>query len=405
MSSKQTSKVFVNAPSVLGFFVVVSITVCYIDLLGINLFGMNLRVGQAILPLMWMIVGFRLRVSIPELLSIMAFLILISWSVINSSDAAKSFSYLVWVLHSFIFVYLFFRDVSSRHAVDIERALVIAARVQIMLAVMLVILGVQQRGHVLFYEASYFAIALIPYVAITVTTIVNRGAKSSLLDIILLIAALLATQSATLIIAMFLVVALVVLSAPGLSRKVVAFSFVVVSMLGGYMASVQAPNSLIGVFFSNIYNDPADVIFFLAERGGNRIPRIELGFDVWRSSPWTGVGVGAYESYIDPLDVSSYAPIWWMSPAGQPVSSIYVELLATGGILGLVGFLCFVAVVFYKMPGGAEYRWLWIALISTLIILSIEANYLRMYLWMLFGICAGIGARMADRSKPVLASA
>jgi O-antigen ligase len=212
------------------------------------------------------------------------------------------------------------------------------------------------------------------------------------MDVCLLVVAVFITKSTMLMVG--LCVVLVV--SPFLSgitlRRVATVIAILVCSLAGSLVYANHSNDLLASTIRGAYQSP-DVMEYLMGRGANRVPRMRAARDVFLEHEWMGVGIGAYESAIRRRNMSAYsAGQWWISVADQPAVNIYLELLATTGLLGAAPMFGFFArTLMLSRLRSLDYiqRSYLLACVCLLIMLNFDSNYLRPYLWMILGVYSG----------------
>jgi hypothetical protein len=127
---------------------------------------------------------------------------------------------------------------------------------------------------------------------------------------------------------------------------------------------------------------------------GNRWDGVFAGLEVWRRAPIFGVGLGNIEGHI----VQFYTDKAYIFRSSFSSDSVYVQLLAETGIVGLMGFLYFWGrlIVFhvpasFQLTGGTAQAHGWLrllqldALAHTVAMLN-YSDYLSPHLWTVIGI-------------------
>ena len=329
------------------------------------------------------------KISYPVLPTclILLFTLIGAVSIANSHDPLKSIMYLGWILFSYFIIFGLFAALARWRGAELFRAVVLAFRLQIAIAALLWTLGIQERGCLLYYEASYFSLALLIYAAIVMVG--WQSGTGRLADLFFLLLALVVTQSALLLVGTA-VIALSGMLLGGDAKRALRILLLALVVFAALCVYAQSSDDLLAQTFRNLLSRD-QFANYLAERGGNRVPRMECAWDVFCSSPSLGVGVGAYESHISTLDVSAYShQNHYLAVENQPAVSIVLELLATVGVLGTIPFLAFVIYSLVRAGrGDARQLSYKVALCGMLAVLAFDSNYLRPYFWMLLGICAG----------------
>ncbi len=387
---KSTSKLNIGRIIFLTFL----ITSTGFDVLSINIGGGNLRASYLFYLIVYLFIFKLVRLHNIQNIYIYLFILVGLISIIQSYNPLRSGMYLLWIIFSYIVIFGIFSFFTFKHPEDIYKCLFYSFRIQVIISLILSILGIgiYGRATILYYEPSYFAIASIIYLALVFTRIIRFGFKQSLLDILMLLIELYTTKSATLIIAAMTVLATSYLLSGFTIKKVFSLVSIVFILFSLSLFYAKVSNDLIATTLQQAYSSENPVLY-LMDRGGNRIPRLQCAWDVFLDNSWLGVGIGGYESYTNTINISyCSAGKAWLSAEEQPATNIFVEILATTGIFGGIFFVAFLShLIFMKSLKKLNYMQLsyLIAIISMLIMLNFEANYLRPYLWMILGIYSG----------------
>jgi hypothetical protein len=139
---------------------------------------------------------------------------------------------------------------------------------------------------------------------------------------------------------------------------------------------------------------------------GNRIDSVYAGLAVWRLAPIVGVGLGN----IDPYIVDFYTDPAWVLRSKFGSDSLYIQLLAEVGIVGLLGFLWFwFRLLWFSAPpllladpeAGQIYLWLRFLQLDMLaqgVGMLNAADYLNPHLWTVVAIVLGCKALLLQPS-------
>jgi O-antigen ligase len=145
------------------------------------------------------------------------------------------------------------------------------------------------------------------------------------------------------------------------------------------IAYISLVNDLNTIAIRNLLDGNINFSQFLL-RGGNRMSRVLSAIDVFYLHPIFGVGFNAYEEYSMVIGINDYSGgIGYLSAKGGPPINIYIELLATSGIIGLSGFLILIAYIF--LTSFKNMSPFFIAVIAMLIMLNFESSIMRPYFW------------------------
>ncbi|QHC07525.1 hypothetical protein GRF56_08890 [Aeromonas veronii] len=273
-------------------------------------------------------------------------------------------------------------------------SLMIAYRISIVITLFLVAFGLQQRGHFILYESSYWAIFLIPYSAIFFFRLLNGSHCNKVLDCALLSLALLLSQSASFVIWCFFVVIALMFYMGKLNCKHFIL-FMVLTIIGvvllinfnqraNYIYSEMLKiNTVEGVF---------NVLIFLA---GNRIQRVLVPYYVGIENPFFGVGAGLLRDVApllnpDEFKIYGISAVDFNLNSSAPGVNILLEIFSEYGTVGVIGFLGLTFYVLRNTRKNGDLLPLRVALIVTLLALMIESNFMRYYLWVLMGFILGM---------------
>jgi hypothetical protein len=128
----------------------------------------------------------------------------------------------------------------------------------------------------------------------------------------------------------------------------------------------------------------------------NRIDSVFAGLQVWKLAPIVGVGLGNIDQYI----VRFYQSPEWVLRSQYAADSVYVQILAEAGVVGLIGFLWFwIRLLWFSAPAGfagtaapdvsRAYIWmrfLQLDLFAQAVGMSNAADYLNPHLWTVIAI-------------------
>lgn len=330
------------------------------------------------------------RVEKRLLIYLAAFILFISPSVVFSMAPFRSILYTIWIMVTIASCYFLSRILSEKSKGTLQsewgdqdlldKFIIRAYRFQLVVAFALFAAKIHERPTFLYYEPSYFSISLSIYVALTLQNFLRK--KEYILDFFLIL-----IYAATSFSASFLIVCALIFILHFDRRRIllsIAAVAILISLGSIYVIYIDNVNTEIikGVINGNIG------IFELMLRGGNRLPRIFIAYDTFLSNPINGIGLGTFEQYSQHLILPSiFEDNEYMVVNGLPAVNIYLEIAATAGLLGVIGFIIFLSPVLrwgIKDKFRSPY---FCALICMLLILAFESNYLRPYFWVCFFIC------------------
>lgn len=328
-------------------------------------------------------------------------------AITYSGDYFRGYLYLIYnIVSMFFMVGISFRF-SKNNPVLFFNGLLCSLIFQILLSAGLFIFNVQDRASFLYYEPSYFSIALIPLFTFYFFVLLNLGffKRMSLVLLLIIIVYLLASKSAAAILVFgvsFFVVSYFVLLSRSKNKSRVSLRYII------YFVFL----TLFIIFFSDhiVKYDGDDLLFltlkkfflysdffeFIDERGGNRLNRLYMAWYVFYSNFWFGVGPGYYIEYIYELDHPLLTTPAWVNPMDKPPINIYFEIGTYFGVFSLVTFVALMIYVFksninYVIRCGGLIIPLFSAFVVFLIIMALETSYLRLYFWVWVGVLFAFG--------------
>ncbi|HDT6529685.1 hypothetical protein [Raoultella ornithinolytica] len=322
------------------------------------------------------------RISILILLFIVATLP----SLLFTYDFQKSFSYVIWTIINFIAIIIPFSYLVSEDKDNAIRGMLFSFRFQIALGILLFISGVQGRAHLLYYEPSYFALALTPYILIVAQRYINQDKKYTYKwDLILVLISLYITKSANLLLILILSIIVTLFFGKNKIKSLIVFLIIFLILIILAFLYINYSDDLMADTIRNIISSP-DKITSALVRTGNRWPRLLLTYDIAISHFW-GVGLGAFASFTDNHFFPMYVDLpWYLNPLHGEGMNIYLELAATGGWISLLLWVVFnIKCIFISFRNDNQL--IGMSLIVILLALNIESNIMRPYYWMILGMC------------------
>jgi len=372
------------------------------DKLALTLAGANFRFIQVLLLIFTIPLLINKKIlDKKEFIVFMAMITLTSISIYFSLSYVKSIMYIFWLTFNYLIVFTLFKYLAGIYNQQVYSYLFIAYRLQIIIGFFLYLTNLQKRVSLFYYEPSYFSLSILIFISISVIRFYADKNYKYWFDFLLILIGIMITQSMTLIIGLFFIILFTVFLKIKLNflnfLKGLFFLFIFIfSIIFSINHIITSNNSLLMHSLISIVNssDISNIINFLIHRGGNRVPRIECAWDIWNKNLIFGVGIGAYKAYLSTVDTSVYLFGYkWDEPiSGRPAINIYLEILATTGIVGFIGFIGFISFLLRKVHFqkldyiGQGY---FVAFFTLMFTLNFESNYLRLYLWMTLGLLAG----------------
>lgn len=292
-----------------------------------------------------------------------------------------------WIIFNYFF---FFRSgyiITKIIGDKIWDAILALGRLQIIIGCALQFAGIHERTQFTYYEPSYLAIGITPYILCTVF-----WSQRKLLDYLLISILLITSQSANLAIAIsltavcylffsrkFAITAAIILLTP---------TFIYLS----YWIVLQNPeNPNYGLAnWINQNGIGAELIFEVLRRAGNRVPRIEAALEILNENWWLGVGPGKYIGLTSNMNFDHLTDgISYYDPSGLPAINIIIESMINSGIGGAIIILAYSGYIFHrvrKTENNNERQLMLGSLLALFTMLQIESSYLRAYVWLILGV-------------------
>jgi O-antigen ligase len=379
---------------------VVGVFVCFLDYPVIPVGGSALKVAYLVFPFLFSFVLLHndLRVNKRQALLGTLFVVGVLPSIVFSTDIKTSLAFLLGVgvcLMIMSSMYVLTRAIGMRTV----GMLVWVYRITVIITVPLFVSGLQYRGHFTLYEASYWAIALIPYYCIAFHKLLTVGKRAFVVDGLFILTAIIISQSVSMVIWAVLSFIGLLIAMRMVRIRSVLVATMTSSVLGviAYKFSARAEG-----IFDAIWNiaDWDSVVSLLLLIGGNRLQRTLVAYQALHDHPLLGVGLGALKNFTDLHFRAGDFSLTGMSAmdfdTSLPATNVLLELAAECGIVGLLAFLLLLHFIFKQCknkPAVIPFR---IALWVTMLSLMLESSYLRPYVWMLYGISLGLSSLHAE---------
>ena len=343
-------------------------------------------------------------------------------TAINSYDLTASLGYTAWIAFDFLLVIGVSYNVALR--IDSESLMdmwILVFRIHVvLLGIELVVrhvLGLSSgasRPHLWFYEPSYVAIFLGGY--LTSALYLSGCGERRWGDVALGAIGLLFLGSATAIFAMAVAIAIAIIATP-MRLEIFAVSAATVSALisAGFLWFSQSQYFYMMIGFAAKLFSIKGLTFItgigelLLLRGGNRVVRALIGIDAFIKHPLLGIGIGADKKYIS---MQPFTPeimhylrmptVRDFNPAGVPFTNIFIDVLGSMGIIGFIPFLGILGYAVFSIvkTKDVQVRAILLAFAAMIILLQMDGNFLRYYLWMPLGLGLGVIARSRRTSLP-----
>ncbi len=360
------------------------------DKYGFQFAGMNFRLVQLyyVFVALFLMFNHKYRVLIPK--SLIVFFTFFVISSILSIGIKKSIAFDIWLIYNVVFVlglfYTYIKLVGKDKFIDVFRFSLLfifsLAAISFMFGNILKIefpfftyqnyKGIN-RTALWFYEPSYLASFVTIYLGFSFYHFVVNSEKKYIYDVIFSILTILFTTSSTGFIAIILCLIFTyfykALTMDTLRKKIytmlIGFGILICLFLVVYFAFPKIYN----VFIKRLFVDG------LSSSSGNRVSGYSDAIKAFIKYPFFGVGPNCYGLYLGDSEI-------------QP-TNVTLELLATTGIFATCAFYFFTLYpikVFIEKKNYKEARPFVFALITFVLILQANQNYMRLYMWMIIGI-------------------
>lgn len=356
------------------------------DITSVSVGGGNIRLAWALLPFLIMWTP-RQKHRLAPLAVLLAFFCVHVIAALFAGTIVRGVVYSSWIIFNYIFFFRPAYKISLELKEGIWDAFLWGGRVQIVVAVILVAIGVHERARFIYFEPSYFAMGLVPYIFCAVFRSKQRAFDAGLISL-----GVIFSQSANLLIALLIVGIFWLIS----NRKVV--TTLLLLLVAAIVASVGFINAL------NDQSNPNhgvvawiadnginwDLVEVILTRSGNRIPRIQAAIEVIGSEWIFGLGPGNYSDLSEKFQFDELSGgLEYLDPTGMPVINVLLEATANAGIFAaaiiLVIYLYYLRRA-WRTTAGKQRLVILGSLITYGVMLQFESSYLRAYVWMAFGV-------------------
>ena len=382
------------------------VTITGLDLLSFNVASSNIRLSYILFFIAFLY--FRkdacIVIKSQKIIRSLLFLFIVFSlpSIFVSSSIVKSLLYPLWISLNYLLIFTVFSLLSSKVSSrqELFNGVIISFRAQILVSLFSYIFNIgviSGRVSLLYYEPSYFAFALVLYMATIVHRFKDKHSYWLVLDSLLIFVAFLTTQSFNLVLGLLLCSVFSIFIGRSSSKQIKSILLFICGisfLLLIIYIYIQNVDDLISTRLKLVLESD-NIVDYLTGTGGNRIPRKECAWAVFLEHKLFGVGIGAYDSYTYNTNIAECTVFLGSedsTPIGKPATNIYVEILSTVGVFGAWPiFLFFLYILTRKKIDKldiiqASY---FNATVSLLILLMFEANYMRLYLWMILGLYYG----------------
>lgn len=348
------------------------------DTLAFSLPFGKLKLAVGVFICLYFLLAKHIYYTKTELLCAAGLIVACLFSALYSVNFSRSIAYTFLLTFNLLCVASIGKALFSLSPEGFKVGIIICARLQILIGVCFVVLGLQDRVSLFFYEPSYWAIALTPYLYFTA----KKNISLSWPDWGLIFTALLLTKSANLVLLVIITIVVSKLSPFSMKSIVRMGIFLAITLL---LLSVyaQISDDLVAITIRRILESDS-ILQQCLERGGNRYPRMLAAFDVFQRNYIHGVGPGAFFTY-DKTDAifNSYPDAFaYYNIEDLPAINIFVEMAAEGGIFFLLAFVGYLYCGLKSKASDATLRFIVLVMIVGLLF---ESSIQRSYFWILLG--------------------
>lgn len=370
------------------------------DITSISLGFGSIRLAWALLPIIYIFLPRTKENKFPLACAAALFLIHVIASFV-SDDWISGIVYSAWIVVNYIYFFRSGYSIGKETGSLIWYAVLISGRIQILCGIIFVIFGLHERAQFFYFEPSYMAIGLIPYIIATA-----HYSNARKIDFLLIVALIAFTQSANLLIVIACAATTFLIAKRKIKSTIIALAIIsplIYYYLNWAAGNGESPNHYIAkLFLEEGLN--GDAWLELINRAGNRFPRMQAAFDsINPNNFYLGMGPGRYTQITSNINFDHLTNgLEYLDPAGLPVVNVILELLTNAGILAAAIVVVFTAHLLIKSKNISDTasRRIVISSIATVaIVMQIESSYLRAYIWLYFGLFSGIAYSSAS-NKP-----
>ena len=379
------------------------IAVC-LDVVNIDFGNFKLKIAYVWFFTYLILFSFFFDLSIKKNNLIVSSIFLISFlpSLIFSSNIVTSIAFYAGAIICIV-IMLIFSKMTILAAPKVIGLLFNFYRFSIILTVILVVAKIQERGHFLLYESSYYAVVLIPYFCMTFYRLFLYGFKSCFVDIFLIFIAIAFSQSISMVGWCILSFFCIYIKS-GLSRRIhfiTIFLVIVLFLVLAYFFNRRAQTIFNRLFL--LFEDPSGSLSLFIFVVGNRLQRVFIAYEAFMQNPLVGVGLGVLREYstnnFDPVDFVLNGVTASDFTVNSPAANVFVEVAAESGIIGFLGYMSVLIYIYRKKSNERLLTPIKIAFYVTMFALLIDASYLRNYVWALYGIVIGLSSLSPEVSS------
>lgn len=357
------------------------------DVIAVKIGDSSVRLVFVLLPVVLLFIFRDIRLNVLYFILIIFLAFLLVPSIYFSYVPFKSALTVIWLLLT-VFLYNFIvpalilrcnigKSKEQRHQY-INSLVIVSYRLQLVIGLLLYSIGYHERVRAFYYEPSYFSLSLSIYVSVLFYEL-TKYKKKHFFDWLLLAAFFIFSFSANFILVLTL---LVMIYFVRVSSRNILLLFVLCCLFVAYVSYVDDINTSI---IRSFWNGDIDA-YQLLLRGGNRFSRFLSAVDVFKEHYLFGVGLSGYERFTELNGVVDYSQGFeYLEARGVPVINIYMEVLATTGLIGGFAFLIFILYVIAICILSISNPYAKATLVM-LVLLNFESNFLRPYFWLAWAL-------------------
>ncbi|QYG05612.1 O-antigen ligase family protein [Janthinobacterium sp. PAMC25594] len=379
------------------------IAVCF-DVINIDLGNFKLKIAYVWFFIYLILFSFFFKLSIKKnnLTVSAVFLVSLFPSLFFSNNIITSLAFYAGAVICIV-IMLIFSKMTILVAPKVIPLLFNFYRFSIILTVIFVVARIQERGHFLLYESSYYAVVLIPYFCMTFYRLFLYGFKCCFADLFLIFIAIVFTQSVSMV-GWSILSFFCIYMKSGLSKRIhfiAIFLVIILFFILAYFLNSRA-QIIINRFFL-LFENPSDSLSLFIFVVGNRLQRVFIAYEAFMQNPLFGVGLGVLREYstnnFDPFDFVLNGVTASDFTVNSPAANVFVEVAAESGIIGFLGYMCILIYIHGKKGNEKLLTPLKVSFYVTMFALLIDASYLRNYVWALYGIVIGLSSLSPEVSS------
>lgn len=357
------------------------------DLTSLNLGAGSVRWAWMALPLMCIRLPKGGEPKIVFILTLLFFAVHLIAALL-SEWVLKGLLYSSWIIFNYAFFFRAGYLLANELQEHIWSAFLWGGRLQIVAAVALVLCGIHDRAQFIYFEPSYLAVGLVPYLFAAML-----WSRIKWLDCFLLLALIAFNQSANMLMAISIAVLFWLITN---GRIWISLGLAFLLIFIGYifylitLGDTSSPNHGVAVWISE-NGISIELTKAILARAGNRIPRMLAALEMLDGHWLIGFGPSVYLENTANLNFDHLTDgVDYLDPAGLPVINVLLESITNAGLLAAILLSIIFLYVLYisitRVDDVREKRMIVGALLAFGLMLQFESSYLRAYVWISFGV-------------------